>query len=151
MGEETITAPVVGVGVVVIKATAAGPRVLLVKRGKAPRAGQWSIPGGHQEPGETLRAGAAREVLEETGLEVEIVRLLDVVDSITRGEDGRLLSHFSLIDFLGLWRAGEPKAASDAAEAIWADPDDLESFGLWSETRRIIALALAAAEGGPAP
>ena len=148
MNEAPVKAPVVGVGVVVIKATAAGSRVLLVKRGKAPRAGQWSIPGGHQELGETLRAGAAREVLEETGVEVEIVRLLDAVDSITRGEDGRLLSHYSLIDFLALWRAGEPKAASDAADAVWADPDDLDSFGLWSETRRIIALALAAGEGG---
>lgn len=146
MSEEPVKAPVVGVGVVVIKASAAGPRVLLIKRGKAPRAGQWSIPGGHQEAGETLRAGAVREVLEETGVEVEIVRLLDAVDSINRGADGRLLSHYSLIDFLGLWRAGDPKAASDAAEAIWADPVELESFGLWSETRRIIALALAADE-----
>ncbi len=146
-----VKAPVVGVGVVVVKATAAGPRVLLVKRGKAPRAGQWSIPGGHQEAGETLRAAAAREVMEETGVAAEIVRLLDAVDSINRGADGRLLSHYSLIDFVGLWRAGEPKAASDAAEAIWADPNDLEAFGLWSETRRIIALALAAAQDGPVP
>ena len=151
MEGQPVKAPLIGVGVVVVKATAAGPRVLLVKRGKAPRAGQWSIPGGHQELGETLRAGAAREVLEETGVEVEIIRLLDAVDSINRGEDGRLLSHYSLIDFMGIWRAGDPKAASDAAEAIWADPDDLDSFGLWSETRRIIALALAEAEGGPVP
>ena len=148
MEGEPVKAPVVGLGVVVVKATAAGPRILLIKRGKAPRAGQWSIPGGRQEPGETLRAGAAREVLEETGVEVEIVRLLDAVDSINRGPDGTLLSHYSLIDFMGLWRSGEPKAASDAAEALWADPDDLDGFGLWSETRRIIALALAGEETG---
>ena len=78
--------PLIGVGVVVFK----GDRVLLIQRGKAPRIGSWSLPGGRQRLGETVRQAAQREVLEESGLEVEIVGLLDVVDSLTHDETGRL-------------------------------------------------------------
>ena len=139
--------PVVGLGVVVLKPTAAGPRVLLVKRGKPPRVGQWSIPGGRQQLGETLRAAAAREVLEETGVEAEIAHLLDVVDSISHDGGGRVRYHYSLIDFLGFWRAGEPLGASDVSEARWADPGDLAGFTLWAETERIIVRALELSRG----
>ncbi|HMB75961.1 MAG TPA: NUDIX hydrolase [Kiloniellaceae bacterium] len=135
--------PIVGVGVVVLKATDDGPLVLLIRRGKAPRAGSWSIPGGRQELGETLKQAARREVLEETGVDLAELVFLDVVDSLTKDADGRLLQHYSLVDFLGVWRQGEPKAASDAADARWVSPAALETYDLWSETRRMIELAMA--------
>jgi len=135
--------PVVGVGVVVLKETGDGPRVLLIRRGKAPRAGTWSIPGGRQELGETLKEAARREVLEETGVELGDLVFLDVADSLTKDASGQILHHYSLVDFLGVWQSGEPRAASDAADARWVAPADLEAYRLWSETRRMIDLALA--------
>ena len=134
--------PLVGVGVVVLKGTPGDERVLLIRRGKPPRAGSWSLPGGRQRQGELVRAAAAREVMEEAGLEVEVSRLLDVVDSITRDATGVVAYHYTLVDFLAEWRAGDPVAGDDAAEAVWADPRDLDGYTLWDETLRIIALAL---------
>lgn len=135
--------PVIGVGVVVIKATETGPLVLLIRRGKAPQAGEWSLPGGHQELGETLKEAARREVLEETGVTVRHPRLLDVIDAVTRDAQGRVLHHYSLVDFLAVWQSGEVLAGSDAADARWVAPDELSGYSLWSETERMIALGLA--------
>lgn len=135
--------PVIGVGVVVLKACADGPQVLLIQRGKPPRAGSWSIPGGRQELGETLKEAARREVAEETGVALSELVFLDVVDSITKDKQGQVLHHYSLVDFLGVWRNGEPQAASDAAAARWVLPGDLPGYGLWSETKRMIDLAMA--------
>lgn len=131
--------PLIGVGVVVFK----GPRVLLIRRGKAPRAGSWSLPGGRQRLGEAVRETAAREVREETKVQAEIMALLDVVDSINRDGDGQIAYHYTLVDFLAEWRAGEAAAGGDAAEVAWADPDDLDRYELWSETVRLIGLARA--------
>lgn len=129
--------PLVGVGVVVFKAE----RVLLIRRGKPPHKGRWSLPGGRQRLGETVREAAAREVREEAGLEVEILALLDVVDSLTRDEAGEIAYHYTLIDFLAAWRGGEATPGGDAAEVIWVDPTDLAPYDLWSETQRLIAMA----------
>ncbi len=130
--------PLIGVGVVVFK----GDRMLLVRRGKPPRVGQWSLPGGRQRLGETVRATAAREVAEEAGLTVEVTALLDVIDSMTRDTDGALAYHYTLVDFLAEWQSGEAKAGGDAAEVVWADPDDLAPYDLWDETLRIIRLGI---------
>ena len=134
--------PLVGVGVVVLKGAAGAERVLLIRRGKPPREGTWSLPGGRQRHGETVRDAARREVREETGLEVEVTGLLDVVDSLTRDASGGVAYHYTLVDFLAEWRGGEAQAGDDAAEVLWADPRDLEAYTLWDETLRIIALAL---------
>ena len=132
--------PLIGVGVIVFRRDDAGPRVLLVRRGKPPREGAWSLPGGRQRLGETVREAAVREVLEETSCRVEITALLDVVDSVTRDESDAIAYHYTLIDFLAEWREGQARAAGDAAEVVWADPDALESYTLWSETLRLIAM-----------
>ena len=131
--------PLVGVGVVAIK----DGRVLLIRRAKPPRAGRWSLPGGRQRLGETVRETARRELREETGVEVEVTALLDVVDSITRDDAGAIAYHYTLVDVLAEWRGGAPRAGGDAAEAFWADPEDLGSYELWDETLRLIRLGLA--------
>lgn len=129
--------PLIGIGVVVFK----DDRVLLIRRGKPPRQGQWSLPGGRQRLGERIDEAAAREVREETGLEITVGGLVDVLDSITRDDQGAVEYHYTLIDLLAEWRAGEARAGHDAADVAWADPADLGPYALWSETERIIALA----------
>lgn len=126
--------PIVGVGVVVWR----GDRFLLVRRGKDPNKGQWSIPGGAQQLGETVYAAAAREVREETGLAVEVCGLVDVVDGIMRDDEGEVLYHYTLVDVLAESPEGVPIAADDAAAVSWFELEDLHTLGLWSETERII-------------
>lgn len=128
--------PAVGVGGVVWK----GDEVLLIQRGKEPNKGHWSLPGGHQEWGETVRQAVAREVREETGVEVEVGDLIDVIDAIIPAAGERVGHHFTLIDFRCDWVSGEAIAGDDAAAVAWARPGDLGKFNLWDETLRIIAL-----------
>lgn len=137
--------PSVGVGVVVLRRSAAGCDVLLIRRAQPPRQGEWSIPGGRQEWGETVRETAAREVMEETGVAVSNLALLDVVDGIARAPDGAVRGHWTLVDFSADWAGGDPRPGDDAAEAKWVPVADLARYGLWAETARIIAAAVARA------
>jgi 8-oxo-dGTP diphosphatase len=141
--------PFVGIGVVVLR----GEEVLLIKRGKPPRAGQWSIPGGVQHLGETVVEAARREVREETGLDVEIIEAIAVIDSISRDEAQRIKYHYTLVDLLAEWRSGEAVAGDDAAAVAWVPLDGLETIPLWHETVRVIRLASArrAAASGSGP
>lgn len=129
--------PIVGIGVVVW----CRGRVLLIRRGKPPRAGQWSLPGGAQQLGETVEQAARREVLEETGVRVDRCELLTVVDMIDRDPTGAVRYHYTLVDFRA--ETAEPAlcAGDDAVAAAWFDPDQLLELGLWSETLRIIELS----------
>ncbi len=144
--------PIPGVGVVVLGAKG----VLLVKRAKPPRQGQWSLPGGAQKLGETVFDAARRETLEETGLEIEVVGLIDVVDSIASddGDDdeddnggGEIRYHYTLIDVLAV-AAGDgtpspsPVAGSDAEDVAWFPLERIPGLKLWPETERIINLAV---------
>ena len=126
--------PFVGVGVVVWRAG----KFLLIQRGKPPRMGDWSIPGGRQELGETLEETAVREVAEETGVDIRVIGLIDVVDSIRRDESGDIEFHASLIDYAAIWINGEAAASSDASDVSWYDLADLPGLKLWTETERII-------------
>ena len=127
----------VGVGAVVFR----DDSVLLIRRGKEPRAGQWSLPGGAQKLGETVFAAACREVKEEAGIDVRVVGLLDVVDSITRDAEGGVDYHYTLVDVAAEWQSGELAAGGDAVEAVWVERRALTQYDLWSETTRIIDLA----------
>ncbi|HUJ02715.1 MAG TPA: NUDIX hydrolase [Rhizomicrobium sp.] len=130
--------PKIGVGAVIWR----GPdALLLIRRGKEPLLGQWSLPGGTLEPGETLRAALAREVAEETGLEIEIGDLIDVVDAIGRNADGTLAWHYVIADFSARWLAGEAAAASDVLECRWVSPEEAIRLVSWDETRRIIRMS----------
>ena len=113
--------PLVGVGAVIVE----GERAVLVRRSAEPMAGEWSIPGGLVELGETMRAGAAREVLEETGLQVEAGEVLEVLDRIVPDANGKPRFHYVLIDFLCRRVAGELRAGGDAAEARWVREQEL--------------------------
>ena len=109
--------------------------ILLVRRGKPPREGQWSIPGGRIEFGELMRYAAAREVREDTACEVEIAQLCDVVDSVEEG------IHAVLVDFNARWVSGEPVAGDDAAEARFVKFDEIRDYVTWAETLRVIRLS----------
>jgi 8-oxo-dGTP diphosphatase len=139
MNREYPARPIIGVGTVVWH----GDRVLLVQRGRPPRQGHWSLPGGAQQLGESLADAARREVLEETGLAVEVGDVIATVDSIERDPDGRVRYHYTLIDFTAEANSAELVAGDDAADARWFDLDQLGALGLWSETLRIIELARA--------
>ena len=116
-------------------------RVLLARRGKEPRKGSWSLPGGAQKLGETVFEAARREIREETGLEIEVLGIVDVVDSIQRDDTGAIHYHYTLVDVLAEPTNGDAAAANDdAAEVAWFLPEDLEPLGLWTETTRIICL-----------
>jgi ADP-ribose pyrophosphatase YjhB (NUDIX family) len=132
--------PIVGVGAVII---AADGRVVLIKRKYEPLAGQWSLPGGTLEVGETLEAGVAREMLEETGLEVEVGPVIDVFDRILLDAERRVRYHFVLIDYLCLPRGGELRAASDVADVRLAHPDHMAEFRLTPKAEDVIRKGVA--------
>jgi len=130
--------PIVAVGAVIWRAA---EQVLLIRRAQAPRLGEWSIPGGRVERGETLRGALQREVAEETGLAVTVEGLIDAVDFIERNDAGIVTAHFVLIDFSALWEHGEARAGGDAAECGWFSPEEALARVSWEETRRIIRLS----------
>jgi ADP-ribose pyrophosphatase YjhB (NUDIX family) len=116
-------------------------QVLLVERGKGALAGLWSLPGGHIEPGETAAAAALREVMEETGITAELLGLADVRDIIRRDNAGVVVAHYVIAVYYGLWRAGEPVAASDSRAARFVPLAELEEYPLTEGTDRVIVAA----------
>ena len=137
--------PIVGVGGVVID----DGRVLLVRRGHEPLKGRWSIPGGGVEVGETLEAAVVREVREETGLDVEVGALVDVLDRIRPASDGRTLYHYVLIDFLCRPTGGLLCSGTDALEAEWVPVANLPQYQLAPATFEMIRRALDRLAAGP--
>ena len=130
--------PTPAVGVVCLR----GPEVLLIRRGNPPLAGAWSLPGGRIEWGERAADAALRELREETGVEAELLGLLDVVDGVfTSRSTGEITRHYLLVDYAARWIGGEPLAGDDAADAGFHGLDALDGLGLWEETLRIIRLA----------
>lgn len=118
--------PRVGVGAVLIHEG----RALLIRRGRQPLQGRWSVPGGEVELGESLEAALVREVEEETGLVVRPVELSAVFDRIERDPEGRVAYHFVILDYLCQYVSGTPRAGSDAADVALATQDELPGFDL---------------------
>ncbi len=130
--------PLVGVGAIIVDAG----RIALVERGHPPLLGEWSIPGGLLELGETLRQAAEREALEETGLVVRATELLGVFDRIVADskDENRTLYHYVLIDFLCERISGELRAAGDAADARWFAPEEAAKLPLDANAATVIRL-----------
>src|ERR1035441_4829944 len=132
--------PIIGVGAVIVR----DDRALLVRRAAEPLKGEWSVPGGVLELGEKLRDGAAREALEETGLQVEVGEVLDVFDSIFADANGLTQYHYVLIDFLCRLRAGEAVAGSDVSAVLWVTESDLAGLELRESIAQVVRKGLAA-------
>jgi ADP-ribose pyrophosphatase YjhB (NUDIX family) len=139
----------VGVGAVLLRSNEGADEVLLIKRAAEPARGLWSFPGGLCRSGETLRQACRREVLEETGLEAELVDLAKVVERIITDDTGRVEYHFVIVDFWGRASGGEPRAASDAEAARWVP---LAEIGQLQTTRGVpeaVERAVQLARGEP--
>jgi 8-oxo-dGTP diphosphatase len=140
--------PIVGVGGVIID----NRRALLIRRGSEPLRGEWSIPGGTLELGESLQEGVRRELREETGLEVRVLELIEVFDRVFP-DDGSLPSakkqrprfHFVIVDYLCERIGGEPRAGSDVTDVVFASEDELGQYHLTETATRVLKKAFAMA------
>jgi 8-oxo-dGTP diphosphatase len=139
--------PIVGVGAVIIQ----DGKVVLIRRRYEPLAGQWSLPGGTLELGETLESGTAREMLEETGLVVTVGPVIEVFDRIMFDDTRRVRYHFVLVDYLCWPMSGELRAGSDVDDAALVAPDDLARFQLTTKATAVIERGLRLAREAPRP
>jgi len=143
--------PLVGVGAVIVDGRLDDHRVLLIRRGQPPLLGEWSLPGGVLECGETLCEAVVREAREETGLEVEACEMLGVYERVIRSAEGRVRYHYVLVDFLCRPVGGDLRAGSDAADVRWFSRDELPALNLASDTNDVVlkGLALRSVRGTP--
>ena len=139
--------PIVGVGAVIVDEG----RVVLIRRKYEPLKGHWSLPGGMVEIGEALEDALAREMLEETGLVVDVGPVIEVFDRITRDEQRRVRYHFVLVDYLCWSSGGALLAGSDADAAVWADPATLAGYALTEKAASVIHRGLTLAREAPRP
>lgn len=130
--------PLLGVGAILIN----DDQILLVRRANPPLQGQWSIPGGLVETGETISQAIIREVQEETGLTVEPVKLVEVFERILRDQRSRVQYHYVLMDYLCRVIEGEARPGSDVTELLWASVDSLEELSVAPETSKVIRKAI---------
>ena len=134
MGREYPRAPVVAVAAAIVE----GGRILLVRRASEPGRGCWSLPGGVVQLGERLGEAVVREALEETGLLIEVVRPIDIIETIIRDERGRVRFHYVIIDYLARPISGELRASSDALEARWVSLDEAHKLDITNTLRRFL-------------
>jgi 8-oxo-dGTP diphosphatase len=137
--------PVVGVGGVVL----VDNRVVLIRRANEPRKGEWSIPGGKLEVGESLAEGVRRELREETGLDVEVGELIEAFDRVFRDAEGRVRFHYVILDFLCSVRSGRPTAGGDAQEIALVGEAELAGFALNEAVLRVVRKAFEASRRAP--
>jgi len=131
MSREYPSRPLVGTGALILR----DGKLLLVKRGAQPGFGKWSVPGGLVELGESVRDAMVREVKEEVGFDVEVVKLTDVVDTITLDGNGRVQYHFVVVNFLAHIVSGELKTATDILEARWVPVGEVDRVNLTGSFR----------------
>ena len=132
--------PILGVGAIIIE----GERVLLVERGREPLKGYWSLPGGALETGEKLAEGIRREVLEETGLEIEMLSVVEIFERIMRDAAGLAEYHYVLIDYLCRATGGVLQAGDDVSQARWVERACLPEYRITEGTLPVIEKAFQA-------
>jgi ADP-ribose pyrophosphatase YjhB (NUDIX family) len=147
MKREYPESPLVGVGAVIVDDHSHDHRVLLIRRGQAPLLGEWSLPGGLLECGESLREAVLRETREETGLVVETGEMLGVYERVIRDDEGRARYHYVLIDFLCRPVGGDLKAGSDAADVRWFTREELPALNLAPDANDVVLKGLARHSG----
>jgi len=130
--------PYVGIGVVVWRED----KVLLVKRKNPPSKGQWGLPGGKQQVGETILKAAVREVREETGIDIAPLGIITALDAITHDKAGKIEYHYTIVEVVADWFSGEAKAADDALDVRWALPEEIEELCEWEEISRVVRLSM---------
>ena len=138
MAREYPEHPVVGVGAVVVR----GGRALIVRRGHEPRKGEWSLPGGMLDLGESLADAARREVKEETGLDVEVGPIIETFDRVHRDDQGRIRYHFVIVDFVCWSPSGDAVAGSDAEAVAWVTADELVAYRVNTHAADVIRKGL---------
>jgi ADP-ribose pyrophosphatase YjhB (NUDIX family) len=126
--------PLTGVGAVVFR----GDAVLLIRRGNPPLAGEWSLPGGLADPGETLTQAVEREVAEECGIRIEVIDLVTQFEYIQRDESGRARYHYLVFDFAAEYRGGDLLHSSDASDARWFTPAEFGTAQVTGDVRRVV-------------
>jgi len=134
MKREYPSAPLVGVGAIIRD----GDRILLVRRNQEPSRGRWTFPGGLVELGEAIRDAARREVLEETGLVVEIGEVAAVLDQVLRDEGGRVRYHYVIVDFMARPVGGRLQPGSDVSQVCWAGLADLEALDVTEKAAEML-------------
>jgi 8-oxo-dGTP diphosphatase len=130
--------PLVGIGAVVWR----GENILLVRRKNPPAEGQWGLPGGKQQLGETIFEAAIREVREETAIEMVPLGIITAIDTITSDKKGKTEYHYTIVEVVGEWVSGEPRADDDALEARWVLPVEVENLCAWPEVARVVRLSM---------
>jgi 8-oxo-dGTP diphosphatase len=139
--------PVLSVAAVVVDAAG---RVLLIRRGKAPDLGEWSIPGGAVELGESLEDALRREIREETGLDIAVGALIEIYERVERDDTGAIQFHYVVLDYRCTVTGGELCAGDDAIDAVFVDPADLDRYALRPSVVRVMACATGSTPAGPA-
>jgi ADP-ribose pyrophosphatase YjhB (NUDIX family) len=131
-------APVASVGAIIIR----HDKILLVKRGRQPSKGLWSIPGGAIELGESARNALKREVKEECGIDIRVGPIFDIVDKVTRDRKGRIVYHYIIIDFIAKYVKGSLKAATDITDVSWFSPREMAKLAMPARTRQVVLKVL---------
>ena len=138
MAREYPEHPVVGVGAVVVR----DGKALIIKRAHEPRKGEWSLPGGLLELGESLQDAARREIKEETSLDVEVGPVIETFDRVHRDDQGKIRYHFVIVDFVSWTNGGEAKAGSDAEAVAWVTADQIDAYQINAHAKAVILKGL---------
>ncbi len=138
MAREYPAHPVVGVGAVVVR----DGKALIIKRAHEPRKGEWSLPGGLLELGESLQDAARREIKEETSLDVEVGPVIETFDRVHRDDQGRVRYHFVIVDFVCWPNRGEAVPGSDAEGVAWVAPDEIDVYRVNAHAKAVILRGL---------